>query len=150
MATNRVPANEKAEVAVESFDAADGLGQIVIPAPEIAVAFETRAGQEGREFLDASNRTGTGTTTAMGGRKCFMQVEVHDVDAEIARVRNADERIHVGAVHVDEAASVVHDAADFANVFFEDADGVGVGDHETRSIAGHGFVEGFEIDHAVR
>ena len=142
-------ADEDAEVAVEGFDAADGLGQIVIPAPEIAVAFETRAGKERRKFLDTSDRTGTGTAAAMRGGKCFMQVEVHDVDAEIARARDANESVHVGAVHIDEAAFVVHDAADFANVLFEDADGVGVGDHETSHIVGHGLVEGFEVDHAA-
>ena len=85
----------------------------------------------------------------MRSRKCFMQVEVHDVDAEIAGACDADERVHIGAVHVDEAAFVVHDAADLANVFFEDADGVGVGDHETGHIVGHGLREGFEINHAT-
>ena len=32
-----------------------------------------------------------------------MQVEVHDVDAEIAGPRLADERVHVGAIHIKEA-----------------------------------------------
>ena len=38
-----------------------------------------------------------------------MQVEVHDVDAEIAGAGDAEDRVEVGAVVVDEPAGVVDD-----------------------------------------
>ena len=38
-----------------------------------------------------------------------MQVEVHDVDAEIARAHHAEDGVEVGAVVVDQAAGLVDD-----------------------------------------
>jgi hypothetical protein len=33
-----------------------------------------------------------------------MEIQVHHVDAEISGSRDTDQRIHVGAVHVDKSA----------------------------------------------
>ena len=41
-----------------------------------------------------------------------MQVEVADVGADVARPAEAHLGVHVGAVHVDLAAVLVHDPAD--------------------------------------
>ena len=78
-----------------------------------------------------------------------MQIEVHDINAKIAGARDANQRVHVGAVHVDKAAFVMHDAADFADVLFENANSVGVGDHQARDIIRHRLRQRFEIDHAA-
>ena len=52
----------------------------------------------------------------------FVQVQVHDIDAEVAGTGFADEGIHVRAVHVEERASVVENVGDVVDLVFEDAD----------------------------
>ena len=46
----------------------------------------------------------------------LVQVQVHDIDAEVAGPRLADERVHVGAVHVEQAALSVHEFGDLVNL----------------------------------
>ena len=95
----------------------------------------------------------------MGRREGLVQVEVHHVNAEVARTRLADQRIHVGAVHVKQRAFVVQDVGDAMNLFFEDADGARVGEHHAggvlvdccfkRSGIDHAFGVRFEIENLV-
>ena len=59
-----------------------------------------------------------------------MKIQVNDVDTHVAGACDADERVHVGAVHVNEAAGFVNDLADLFDVALEKAEGVGVGQHQ--------------------
>ena len=61
-----------------------------------------------------------------------MQVEVHDVHAEVARPGLADERVHVRAVAVDQAALRVDDPRHLADLILEHPQGVRVGQHDAR------------------
>jgi hypothetical protein len=60
---------------------------------------------------------------------------MYDVDAHIAGPRNAYQRIHVGAVHVNQAAGIVHDLANLFYVSFKEAQGVWIGQHEPGDVA---------------
>ena len=62
----------------------------------------------------------------MWRREGLVKIQVNDVDTHVAGACDADERVHVGAVHVNEAAGFMDDVADLADVGFEDADGVRV------------------------
>ena len=75
------------------------------PAPGVAVFFhQHRHGQERLENLLHGYRAGPGSAAAVRRRKCLVQVEVHHVDAHVAGAGDADERVHVGAVHVEQRA----------------------------------------------
>ena len=63
-----------------------------------------------------------------------MQVQVHDVHAEVAGPRHAHQGVHVGAVHVDQRIDAVQEVADLLEAVLEDAHGVGVGDHGPRDL----------------
>ncbi len=78
-----------------------------------------------------------------------MQVEVHDVDAEVAGARLGDEGVHVGSVHVEQAALAVEDFGDAGDLFVEDSEGVGIGEHEARDLVVHLRFQGGQIDHAA-
>ena len=78
-----------------------------------------------------------------------MQVEVHHVDAEIAGPRHADQRVHVGAVHVEQRALGVQDLGDLVDVLLEDAERVRIGDHQRGDIFGHLRFERGDVDHAA-
>ena len=59
-----------------------------------------------------------------------MQIQVHQVDAEVAGTHFADQRVHVGAVHIKQAAFSVHDVGDLVNLLLENSEGVGIGQHQ--------------------
>ena len=97
-------ANQHAEIAVECAHTADRLRQIVIPRPAIALRASDAASAETAPALLHRHGPAAGTAAAMRRRKRLVQIQVHHIDAEIARPRDADQRIHVRAVHVDQRA----------------------------------------------
>ena len=78
-----------------------------------------------------------------------MQVQVHHVHAEVAGPHLAHQRIHVGAVHVEQRALGVQNVGDLVNLVLEDAQRRGVGEHQRRGVFVHLPRESFEIDAAV-
>ncbi len=66
-----------------------------------------------------------------------MQVQVHDVHAEVARPRPAHQRVHVRAVAVDQAALLVDDAGRRADLVLEHPERVRVGEHQRRDVGRH-------------
>ena len=63
-----------------------------------------RHGTERLENFLHRDRTRAGTAAAVRRGKCFVQIEVHHVDAEISGARDAGKRVHVRAVHVKQRA----------------------------------------------
>ena len=76
------------------------------------------------------HRAHAGTAAAVRDAERLVQVEVADVDAEVARTHQADHGVEVGAVHVDLAAARVHQLADADDRLLEHAVGRGIGDHQ--------------------
>ena len=78
-----------------------------------------------------------------------MQVHVDDVKAQVAGANDAHDGVQVGAVAVDQAAAVVDDLAHLAHVLVEQAQRVGVGQHDADGgVVGHG-AQGGQIDVAA-
>src|SRR5437868_4407279 len=71
---------------------------------------------------------------AVWNAKGLVQIQVAHVRADIARATEAYLRVHVGAVHVNLAAAVVHDFANFADRCFENTVRTRVCDHQRRQI----------------
>ena len=109
---------------------------------------QARCGQERLQHLLDRDRAGARTAAAVGRGKGLVQIEVHHVDAEIAGPRDADQRIHVGAVHVQHGALLVQDFGHADDVVLEDAERVRVGHHEGGDVAGHQLFQRAEIDAA--
>ena len=82
----------------------------------------------------------------MRSRKRLVKVEVNDVHAHVAGPRDADECVHVGAVHVNETAGFMNDVADLFDVALEESERVWVGQHQSGNIAVRAeFAQVFEI-----
>ena len=60
---------------------------------------------------------------------------MNDVDAHVARTRDANKRVHVCAVHVNEAAGFVDDLADLFDVALEESECVWVRQHQPGNFA---------------
>ena len=70
----------------------------------------------------------------MRGSEGLMKVRVDAVEAHIAGTDNAHNSVQVRAVVVAKATSVVDDLRDLEDVRVEDADGVGVREHQASGI----------------
>jgi len=55
---------------------------------------------------------------------------MHHIKAHVAGTGDAEQGIHVGTIHVEQAAVVVHHFGDSNDLFFEESDSVGVGQHQ--------------------
>ena len=97
----------------------------------------------------AGHRAGAGTAAAMRRRKRLVQVQVHHVHAKVAGPRLADERVHVGAVHVEQRALGVENVGDLVDLALEDANRRRVGQHQRRGLFVHLPRQRFEIDAAL-
>src|SRR5207249_1100285 len=103
-----IGADQHPEMALEGVEAADGLRAIFI---EVIRAIGTPCGnwtgQEWDEIVDRANGASSGTAASVRGGEGLVQVRMHDVKPEVSGPRDAEQRIQVGAVTVDEAASLV-------------------------------------------
>ena len=70
-------------------------------------------------------------------REGLVEVDVHDVEAHVAGSGDAEHRVEVGAVVVEQGACLVDHLGDGRDVFLEHADRVGVCHHHR----GHAVVE---------
>ena len=78
-----------------------------------------------------------------------MQIQVHHVHAEIAGTRDAHQRVHVGAIHVEQRALAVQNLGGRDNARFKNAQRVGVGDHQPGHVFSDRFFQRGEIQQAV-
>ena len=72
-------------------------------------------GRNGARCAATRDRPHARSAAAVRNRERLVQVQVADVGANRRRAREADLRVHVRAVHVDLAAVLVDDRADFAD-----------------------------------
>ena len=85
----------------------------------------------------------------MRSRKSLVQVEVHHVDAEVAGAYFADQRVHVGAIHIEQRALCVKNVGDLVDLVFKNAERGRIGEHQRRGIFVDLARERFKIDAAV-
>ena len=133
-----VGAHEAPVVALEAAQAADRLLVAVVVEVERAVvgAHDPRVHQVGLHPLGDRDRARARAAAAVRLREGLVQVEVHDVEAHVARARLAHDGVEVRAVVVERRPHVVDDLGDLRDVGVEHAQRVGVGQHQ----AGDGVV----------
>ncbi len=125
-------------------------GQIVVPGPAIVATNQARLRQERDQVALHRHGTGARAAAAVGRGKRLVQIQVHDVGAEIARTRDADQRVHVGAIHIELRALGMQDFGDARNVLFEDAQRVGICQHQRGDVFVDGARQFIHVHHAQR
>ena len=113
-----IGANMHAEVSVERVDLSDGG---LRPSPGVLwiaplVPRHDRPRKKSGQMCLHANWAGTRAASTMRGREGLVQVEVHDVDAEIARPGYAQDRVEVRPVVVNQAPDTVDDLDDLVDV----------------------------------
>ncbi len=126
-----VRAHEDAVVALEAAQLADRLRDVVLEVERAVVALDDlRARQVRRDPLAHRDRAGAGAAAAVRLGERLVQVEVHDVEAHVARAGDAHDRVEVGAVVVERRPDLVHDPRDLLDLRVEDAERVRVRQHQ--------------------
>src|SRR5450432_1236099 len=77
-----------------------------------------------------TDRADARTAATVRNAKGFVQIEMANIRPDVTGTTKANLGIHVRAVHVNLAAVVVHDVADFANGGFENSMRRGIRYHE--------------------
>ena len=78
-----------------------------------------------------------------------MDVEVHDVEARLARLEPAQDGVEVGTVHVGQGAGLVDRVQELADPRLEQAERRRVGDHHRGRARPERRPERVEVDPAV-
>ncbi len=139
-----------AHLAVERGDAAEvGVGRVLDELGTTLPLADERHRRERSKCFRQHNRTGAGTAAAMGRREGLVEVDVHGVDAEVARAHDAHDGVEVGAVAVEIGARLVHRLRDVDDLRFEQAARVGVGQHDRRHVGTERSLDRGGIDSAV-
>ena len=74
---------------------------------------------------------------------------MHHIHAEVAGPHLAHQRVHVGAVHVEQRALGVENVGDLVNLVFEDAERRRIGQHQRGGVFVHLARQRFEVDAAL-
>ena len=146
----RVRADEDAERPAEPAHLADRPRPFVVEPEDIAVAHDGRHRQERLEALADSDRPATRAPTAVRLRERLVQVEVHDVEAEVAGPGDAADRVQVRAVVVHQRAGLVKDPRDLLDSLVEETEGGRVGQHQTRCLRPDLAAQLLEVDVPAR
>ena len=67
--------------------------------------------------------------------KRFVQVVMNHIETHISRTGNAEQCIHIGTVHIEQAAVIMHHCCELQDLFFKKADGIRIGKHQCGNIA---------------
>ena len=128
-----VGAHEAAVVPLEAAQPPDRERPVVVELEALLAPHEHRPRQERLDPLGYGDRARAGPAAAVGLREGLVQVEVDDVEAHVARPREAHDGVQVGAVVVERGPDAVHDPGDLLDVLVEQAERVRVRQHQ----AGH-------------
>src|ERR671919_794396 len=79
----------------------------------------------------------------------LVQIQVHDVEAHVARPNDADDRVEVGPVVVKKPADLVYRRGYPYDVALEEAEGVGIREHETCDVLVEHVDQGLDVHEAA-
>ena len=75
---------------------------------------------------------------------------MNDINAHVARTRNANQRVHICAVHIYKSAGRVNYFADLPNVLFKNSNRIRIGKHQScNSAVIAQFAQMFEVCEAL-
>ena len=106
-------------------------------------------GRNGSIRSEHGDRPGPRAAAAVRLGEGLVQVVVDDVEAHVAGPRDAHDRVQVGAVVVERGPRLVHDPRDLLDVAVEQAERVGVGQHQAGDVVGRLGAQVVEVHAAV-
>ena len=105
------------------------------------------AWQVGHQVFHHAHRAHAGAAAAVRDAEGFVQVQVAHVTAKLSRRGHTHQGVHVGAVHIDAPAVLVHQFAKLLDLRLEHAMGAGVGDHHRGQVGAVLLTLGLQVGH---
>src|SRR5881628_2497872 len=93
-----------------------------------------------------AERSGARTTGPVRRRERLVDVDVDAIEPEVTRSRDAEQRVHVRAVAIHEAARVMDGGAHLAYALLEEAERVRVREHEPGDVRPERRLKRLEVD----
>ena len=93
-------------------------------------AADSGTGKIRRQVLADGDRPRTRPAAAVRAGERLVRVVVHQVDPHVAGPDDAQDRVHVGAVEIEQRPAIVEQPGDLADLRVEEPDRVGISDHE--------------------
>ena len=112
-----------------------------------SIAEDTVSRQERNQMFCHADRSYARSAAAVRRSKRLVQVQMANVGADKARVRQSYLCIHIGAVHIYLCTASVDNAADFHNLRFKDAVRRGIGNHQRSKVVLILFCFGAKVSH---
>ena len=106
--------------------------------------------QVGLQDILAANRAGARAAPAMRGGEGLVQVQVHHIKPHVSRPHLAHDGVQVCAVIVAQASAIMHQTRDFQDIGVEQAQRVGVRQHQAGDIIAAGGFQRLHIHTALR
>ena len=116
----------------------------------LVAADDRRHRQERLEHVAHRDRPAARAAAAVRLRERLVQVDVHDVEAHVARPRDAADGVEVRAVVVHERAGAVEDLGDLLDVLVEEAERRRVRQHQRRRVLVDATAQVVDVDVAAR
>ena len=111
---------------------------------------DPRARQEREQRLPDPDRTRPRPPAAVRCAERLVHVDVHHVEAGLARLEAAQDGIQIGTIHVGQRTSLVNGRQKLADPGFEQAEGGRIGDHDRGRARSEGLPELLQVHAAVR
>ena len=111
--------NLNPEITVKCVNFANGFREIIRKfIPVVDMDYPGHRQKRFELFCDA-NRSAARASSTMGGRKCFVEVEVQYIHTEVRHVNHTHHGVHIGAVCIYQAASGMYDVRYLFDIFFK-------------------------------
>ena len=91
-------------------------------------------GKKRSEMFGDADRSHARAAAAVRNAESFVQIQMANIRADVARAAKPDLRVHIRAVHVNLAAVRMNDLANLADGGFENAVGGRIGHHQRGQI----------------
>ena len=144
-----VGAHEHPERPAEPTHLADRLRPVVVKPEGVAVADDRRHGQELLEDVAHRDRAAAGPAAVVRLRERLVQIEVYDVEPEVAGPRDSANRVQIRAVVVHQRACAVEDPRDLFDSLVEEPERRWVRQHQARRARADLRAQLLEVDVAA-
>ena len=115
----------------------------------VPVLHHSWLGQELFQSSPYADRTASRAASSVRGGESFVQVDVHNVEAHVARAARAEHWVEVRTVVVHQCAALVHHFGYLRDAWFEQAERVGVCHHHRRNSVVEQSAQVFDVNRAV-
>src|SRR5262249_54181172 len=139
--------NVHAEMTVICLDLSNRLRTVIVEEVKaLRVLGNNRIGQIRLENLPYNDGAGSPAAPTMRSGKCFVKINMQDIHSKVPGPCDSHHGVQIRAVHINQRTTRMQKFRNLGNVTFENAQRIGVRDHDCRDIVVHELSEAVEVN----